>query len=103
MTNESILNRCWEKDYFTSSLLSMQRGTAPALPISGVSHAVWPSSAFQGGPSVTGNVAFDSGTTYPNKLLTTNGNPLANAQNFFNSNSIVLSFWLLHFLHLLSI
>ena len=43
LTNETILNRCWEKDYFTSSLLWQQRGTAPALPISGTSSAVWPS------------------------------------------------------------
>ena len=43
MTNEAILNRAWEKDYFTSSLLSTQRGTGPALPISGVSKAVFSS------------------------------------------------------------
>ena len=33
LTNESILNRSWEKDYFTSSLPWQQRGTAPALPV----------------------------------------------------------------------
>ena len=41
LTNETILNRAWEKDYFTSSLPWQQRGTAPALPISGTTHAVW--------------------------------------------------------------
>ena len=41
LTNESILNRCWEKDYFTSSLPWQQRGTAPALPISGTTSAQW--------------------------------------------------------------
>lgn len=30
-----LLRRCWEKDYFTSALPWQQRGTAPALPISG--------------------------------------------------------------------
>ena len=45
LTNESILNRAWEKDYFTSSLLSAQRGTPPALPISGTSKAVFTSTA----------------------------------------------------------
>lgn len=35
-TNETILLRAWEKDYFTSALPWQQRGTAPALPISGV-------------------------------------------------------------------
>lgn len=40
-TNESILIRAWEKDYFTSALPWQQRGTAPALPISGTTSAVW--------------------------------------------------------------
>ena len=42
LTNETILNRAWEKDYFTSSLPWQQRGTAPALPISGSTSAVFP-------------------------------------------------------------
>lgn len=33
--NDDILIRSWEKDYFTSLLPWQQRGTAPALPISG--------------------------------------------------------------------
>lgn len=39
--NETILNRAWEKDYFTSALPWQQRGTAPALPISGTTSAVF--------------------------------------------------------------
>lgn len=35
LTNEAILKRAWEKDYFTSSLPWQQKGTAPALPITG--------------------------------------------------------------------
>lgn len=31
--------RCWEKDYFTTALPWTQRGTAPALPISGLTNA----------------------------------------------------------------
>ena len=38
---QQILNRAWEKDYFTSALPWQQRGTAPALPISGTTTAVW--------------------------------------------------------------
>ena len=41
LTQESILLRAWEKDYFTSSLPWQQRGTAPALPISGTTNAVF--------------------------------------------------------------
>ncbi len=33
---DKLLYRCWRKDYFTSSLPFQQRGTSPALPISGV-------------------------------------------------------------------
>ncbi len=33
---DKILYRCWRKDYFTSALPFQQRGTSPALPISGV-------------------------------------------------------------------
>jgi len=40
-TNESILRRAWAKDYFTSALPWQQRGTAPALPISGTTNAEW--------------------------------------------------------------
>ena len=38
-TNEAILSRAWEKDYFTSALPWQQRGIAPALPISGLTSA----------------------------------------------------------------
>lgn len=41
LTNESILLRNWSKDYFTSALTEQQRGTAPALPISGTTNATW--------------------------------------------------------------
>lgn len=34
-TYDSLLYRCWRKDYFTSALPFQQRGTSPALPISG--------------------------------------------------------------------
>jgi len=39
LSQESILNRAWEKDYFTSALPWQQRGIAPSLPISGTTNA----------------------------------------------------------------
>ncbi len=33
---DKLLHRCWRKDYFTSALPFQQRGTSPALPISGI-------------------------------------------------------------------
>lgn len=44
VNNFVILNRNWEKDYFTSSLPWQQRGTGPALPITGTTHAEFSSS-----------------------------------------------------------
>lgn len=41
LSNELILNRAWEKDYFTSALPWQQRGIAPSLPISGITSATW--------------------------------------------------------------
>lgn len=35
LNNSTILYRAWKKDYFTSALPWQQRGTAPALPLSG--------------------------------------------------------------------
>lgn len=39
LSNEAILNRNWFKDYFTSALPWQQRGTSPALPVSGITNA----------------------------------------------------------------
>jgi hypothetical protein len=39
--NQYVWYRNWEKDYFTSALPWQQRGVSPALPISGVSQAVF--------------------------------------------------------------
>ncbi len=33
---DGLLYRCWRKDYFTSALPFQQRGTSPALPVSGI-------------------------------------------------------------------
>ena len=41
LDSNALQFRNWEKDYFTSSLPWQQRGTAPALPISGTTKAVW--------------------------------------------------------------
>lgn len=64
---DSLLYRCWRKDYFTSALPFQQRGTSPALPISGTIPVTFGSSLFSLG-SNNGVVArrFDSsGSPYP--------------------------------------
>ena len=69
----AIFNRCWEKDYFTSALPWQQRGTAPSLPISGTTSAI-----FDFGP---GGIA-----SFPLKFPS-NGTALTvNAENDANGN-----------------
>jgi len=46
LTSETIKKRAWEKDYFTSALPWQQRGTAPALPISGTTSAIFPADLY---------------------------------------------------------
>lgn len=41
LTDTNIKIRAWEKDYFTGCMPWLQRGTAPALPISGTTNATW--------------------------------------------------------------
>lgn len=64
LTNEAILIRAWEKDYFTSSLPWQQRGTAPALPITGTTSAEWGSVYATGASNLTGSYHYSGGDIY---------------------------------------
>lgn len=81
LDNERILFRNWEKDYFTSSLLWQQRGTAPALPISGTTSAVWSSTI-----TASDTPSYNATTHLPNVLfadmLNNNTVDLASATTF---------------------
>lgn len=92
-TNETILNRSWEKDYFTSSLPWQQRGTAPALPISGLGTAQWPNTAFATGTGGTSyeNMVLTSATTTDARLKGTNTTARNNLEEFFKLNVVDLS------------
>nr|WAE43504.1 MAG: major capsid protein [Microviridae sp.] len=68
-----ILNRSWEKDYFTSALPWQQRGTAPALPISGLSAAV-----FSNDVNLRYNDEPSAGGVVGDRLT---GGPIANIHN----------------------
>lgn len=61
-TQEAILYRSWEKDYFTSALPWLQRGTAPALPISGSTSAVWSA-------PVTGSIGYPAYVSNTQNLM----------------------------------
>jgi len=63
-TAEAIQIRGWEKDYYTSALPWQQRGTAPALPISGSSFADWDASAKIASGTVAANIEIRNDTTF---------------------------------------
>ena len=44
--SNQVAYRCWAKDYFTSALPWQQRGTSPAIPISGTTSAQWAANLF---------------------------------------------------------
>lgn len=89
----SIVKNCgWEKDFYTSALPWQQRGTAPALPISGTSAATWTSSEFS---STAGNFALQGSSGGPSaayeKIYNISvGAGLTNVQNMFNKNTVNL-------------
>lgn len=90
LDQESVLNRNWEKDYFTSSLPFQQRGTAPALPVSG--SAVWDNSTIinTADGSYTGLLA--ASVTAGQNAIGINGvNAAANALNALNDNVVALT------------
>lgn len=92
LTNETILNRCWEKDYFTSALPWQQRGTAPSLPISGTTTAVFNGALYTAGDSSTGGLAmYRNGALDPHVGNDTFPNVGTDFKDWVNDNSIDLS------------
>ena len=83
---EDIQLRNWQKDYFTSSLPWQQRGTAPALPISGTTSAVFAQSRFVDYPASANLQLYGSS---PNQYIqSTNGSLL---KELFDDNTVDLS------------
>lgn len=93
LTNELILSRAWEKDYFTSALTAQQRGTAPALPISGSSFADFTNAV--GGTQGYGDsislILDQTGTPAHNTIQTQAGYYNANVLAALNKNEVDLS------------
>jgi len=92
LTQYTILKRAWEKDYYTSALPWQQRGTAPALPISGTSSAVWDSSTILGSNPTDPYDLRVEGTTASEPYLRFAGTTARdNAIAGFNDNTVDLS------------
>lgn len=85
-----LVLRNWEKDYFTSSLPWQQRGTAPALPISGTSSAVF-TKATGGGTEKAGFKVQSPGGTGADVDLEDDASDIANFNTMFSDNEVDLS------------
>lgn len=84
---EEILNRAWEKDYFTSALLEQQRGTAPALPIDGTTSADFTSAVSGTSPDNASNRV----QQYGGSLYMPGGTVNADLLTALNKNTVDLS------------
>lgn len=81
---EDVQLRAWEKDYFTSCLTTQQRGTAPALPLSGTTFADFTNAV--SGTSATADVIInDSSDTLQGE---TNGAYNTDLLNALNKNEV---------------
>lgn len=87
LTNETILKRAWEKDYFTSALPFQQRGTAPALPISGITNASFLEASLSGDATV-GDFRINAAQARIAKNYDTNS---TNMYNVLNNNQVDFS------------
>lgn len=84
--DQGVWLRSWRKDYFTSALTSQQRGTAPALPISGV--ATWAAASIgqdAPGGAISPTVRTDTSEPY---IHINNAQAKTNLLAFLNANTM---------------
>lgn len=84
----------WDADYFTRALPFQQRGTAPALPVSGTTSAVWPIGDFAAPGSLAGhNLSTVAGAGAPPPYIGSDatGATAAQLKALFDNNTIDLS------------
>lgn len=87
--NNTVLNRNWRKDYFTSALKDQQRGISPAIPIGGTTQAIWDPAIYDTATS-QGVMSFHNTGTNARPIINDVGS-VSNAFGFFNSNTVNLA------------
>lgn len=91
LSDTTIAYRAWDKDYFTSALPWQQRGTVPALPVTGTSKAVWPNGDFVNSPTGIAQQGFRSEAGLNKTFNAGSAQGILNARAFFADNTIDLS------------
>lgn len=82
------------KDYATSALINTQRGTAPTVPISGLTSAEWATGSFVAYTEASGRtIKYKSSATGDPTLYvdTSETNARQNAEDMFNDNSVAFT------------
>lgn len=87
--NEDLQYRCWEKDYFTSALPWQQRGTAPAMPVTGTAPAVFNTTAVTAGAAAL-QLSANTGAGDPHIYVNAAG-AKTNVLNALSDNSVDFS------------
>lgn len=97
LTDINIKKRAWEKDYFTSCLPFLQRGTAPSLPISGTTSAVFSTTGIDNSTFTDGSALFvesQTGTANSNmgfSSYTSLTQAVTNLNSILNKNTVNLA------------
>jgi hypothetical protein len=87
LTDENLKRAAWQKDYFTSALPWQQRGTPPALPISGTTNAYWdPAVGFSASTAAFPLQVKSTGND--NTIYTGTGNGPDNVVNVLDQNTV---------------
>lgn len=89
LINEALRKRRWEKDYFTSALPWQQRGTAPALPISGTTNAEFDSMIIATGSSSSALSVYNGGVDPTMYLSNYNTTARDNLRNVLSNGNVV--------------
>jgi hypothetical protein len=97
-TAKDVQRRNWAKDYFTTCLTAQQKGTAPALPISGIVNPTYPAVNAAGAASMDyGNAGNNPGNTGTKTLLELGDIDLSGASTFDTSDlrtNIAIQRWM---------
>jgi len=89
LTAVAVQQRNWEKDYFTSALLSQQKGTAPSLALSGIAYLNHPASSTN--PGAGSNALTVANTATIPTIYAASANGETNLDAFLDSLYINMS------------
>lgn len=89
--NKVCASANWDADYFTRALPFQQRGTPPAIPLSGMTQAVWPTADFNEGATYTAPTWTNGGVDKRAWMAAGQVQANDNFESFMNDNTVSLA------------